>query len=321
MKIDLEKELAIQLAPQKTPAWIKFIAAICFLNFLLVIILFFSNNNNNSVQEKNKPDSSNLIDIKKMSARLNSLEKTFRELKVNQKHTKKTLSVVAAKHDVSKRKDRMFKRELKKAGLTEKEMRKAIRKTIFPTQEDIQLTSQDKNNINSLIDSDDTSLGVRDFVASVTNTFKQTAYLEYLRNKGDEWLDVALPLVSEDRILFDEYLDNALYFYDIVSAISKNNAMIAYVEAKKNQADLAVQNDDIQIKNEENQNQKDIIADIKKELEPKMSNDEVMNELRGRRKHIKKYPTSDIIRKYNSDWETDPRKRLEQKRKEEKNSK
>ena len=316
MKIDLEKELAIQLAPQKTPNWVKFIAVLCSLNFLLVVILIFSDNNSDHIQENSKTEASNLTDIEKMTARLNSLEKTFRELKVNQKHTKKTLSVVAAEHGVSKRKDRMFKRELKKAGLTEKEMKRAIRKTIFPNHEVTQLTSQDKININSLIDSDDTSLGVQDFIASVTNFYKQDAYLEYIRNKGDEWLDAALPLVSEDRNLFDEYLDNALYFYDIVSSISKNNAMIAYVEAKKNQADLAVQNDDIQIETEEAEKQKEIIDDIKKELEPKMSNDEVMNELRGRRKHIKKYPTSDIIRKYNSDWEIDPRKRLEQKRKE-----
>ncbi len=317
MKIDLEKELALQLTPQKTPPWVKFIFGICILNLVLVIIVIFSGRSSNSVQENSKTDGSNLSDVEEMSARLNSLEKTFRELKVNQKHAKKTLSVVAAEHDVSKRKDRMLKRELQKAGLTEKEMRRAIRKTIFPNQEIIDLSSQDKININLLIDSDDTSLGVRDFVASVTNLYKQAAYLEYLRNKGDEWLDVALPLVSEDRNLFDEYLDNALYFYDIVSSISKNNAMIAYVEAKKNQADLVAQNDDIKIEAEEAEKQKEVIAGIKKEMEPKMSSDEVMNELRDRRKHIKKYPTSDIIRKYNSDWETDPRKRLEQKRKEE----
>ncbi len=317
MKIDLEKELALQLAPQKTPPWVKFIFGICILNLVLVIIVIFSGRSSNFIQTDAKTDGSTLTDIEEMSARLKSLEKTFRELKVNQKHAKKTLSVVAAEHDVSKRKDRMLKRELQKAGLTEKEMRRALRKTIFPNQEIIELSSQDKININLLIDSDDTSLGVRDFVASVTNLYKQAAYLEYLRNKGDEWLDVALPLVSEDRKLFDEYLDNALYFYDIVSSISKNNAMIAYVEAKKNQADLVAQNNDIKMEAEEAKKQKEIIAGIKKEMEPKMSNDEVMNELRDRRKHIKKYPTADIIRKYNSDWETDPRKRLEQKRKEE----
>ncbi len=317
MKIDLEKELAIQLAPQKTPPWVKFIVGVCILNLILVTILIFSGRTSNSIQKNSKNSGERIGDVEKMSERLSSLEKTFRELKVNQKYAKKTLSVVAAEHDVSKRKDRMLKRELKKAGLTEKEMRRALRKTIFPNQEVVELSSQDKININLLIDSDDTSLGVRDFVASVTNLYKQEAYLEYLRNKGDEWLDVALPLVSEDRNLFDEYLDNALYFYDIVSTISKNNATIAYVEAKKNQADLLVQNDDIKSEAEEAAKQKEIIDGIKKKMEPKMSSDEVMDELRERRKHIKKYPTSDIIRKYNSDWETDPRKRLEQKRKEE----
>ena len=319
MKIDLEKELALQLAPQKTPPWVKFIIGICILNLVLVIIgiVIFSGRSSNSIQADVKIDDSTLTDIEKMSARLKSLEKTFRKLKVNQKHAKKTLSVVAAEHDISKRKDRMLKRELQNAGLTEKDMRKALRKTILLGNEVAELSSQDKININSLIDSDDTSLGVRNFIASVTNLYKQDAYLEYLRNKGDEWLDVALPLVSENRNLFDEYLDNALYFYDIVSTISKNNAMIAYVEAKKNQADLVVQNDDIKMETEDAAKQKEEIAAIKKEMEPKMSSDEVMNELRERRKHIKKYPTSDIIRKYNSDWETDPRKRLEQKRKEE----
>ncbi len=131
MKIDLEKELALQLAPQKTPPWVKFIFGICILNLVLVIIVIFSGRSSNFIQTDAKTDGSTLTDIEEMSARLKSLEKTFRELKVNQKHAKKTLSVVAAEHDVSKRKDRMLKRELQNAGLTEKEMRRALRKTIF----------------------------------------------------------------------------------------------------------------------------------------------------------------------------------------------
>ncbi len=316
MKINLEKELAMQMAPQTQP-WVKFIAGICILNLILVTIAIFSGRSSKPTQAIVESDNSTLNAIEKVDTRLKTLEKTFRELKVNQKHTKKTLSVVAAEQGISKRKDRMLKRELKKAGLTETEMRKALRKTMFPIQESEKLNDQDKININSLIDSDDTSLRVRDFVASVTNINKQTAYLEYLRNKGDEWLEVALPLISENRNVFEDYFDNALYFYDIVSELSKNNAMIAYVEAKKNQADIVVQNNDILLEAEEVAKQQKMIDEIKKETKPKMSHGNVMNELRERRKHIKKYPTSDILRKYKTDWESNPRKRLEQKRKEE----
>jgi len=317
MKINLEKELAMQMTPAKTQSWIKFIAGVCVLNLVLVIIALFSGRSPKPVQTIVEPDRSSLNAIEKVDSRLKSLEKTFRELKANQKKTKKTLSVVAAEHGISKKKDRMLKRELKKAGVTEMDMRNALRKTMLPRQFVVMLDDQEKNNINALIDSDDSAFRVRDYIASVTNLYKRTAYLEYLRKKGDEWLEAALPLISENRNDFDDYLDNAFYFYDIVSALSENNAMIAYVESKKNQAELVMQNSDIQMEAEEAAMQQEMIDDIKEELEPKMSREEVLDELRERRKHIKKYPTSDIIRKYKSDWEIDPNKRLEQKRKEE----
>jgi len=317
MKINLDKELAMQMAPAKTHHWVKFIAAICVLNLILVVIALFSSDNSESVQTIVKTHEPSLNAIKKIDSRLENLEKTFRELKVNQKHTKKTLSVVAAEQGLNKKKDRMLKRELQKAGVSEVDMRKALRKTLLPRQIVVELNDDEKNSFNSLIDSDDTSLRVRDFVASVTNLYKKNSYLEFLRKKGDEWLEAALPLISENRYDFDEYLDNAFYFYDIISALSDNNAMIAYVESKKNQAELVVQNNEILADAEETAMQQESIDDIKDEIKPKMPREEVMNELRERRKHIKKYPTADIIRKYNSDWETDPRKRLEQKRKEE----
>jgi len=318
MKIDLEKELAIQMAPQKTQIWVKLIAGISILNLILIFFVIFSEKTQVSNQTFSEKEATYLSNIKKLNSRLKSLEKTFRDIKVNQKYTKKTLSVVAAEQNVSKKKDRKLKLELKKAGITEKDMRKAIRKTMFPQQTVSELDPKEKIFINSLIDSDDTSLKVKDFITAVTNIYKRDAYLEYIRNKGDQWLNAALPLVSEDRNVFDEYFDNALYFYDIVAAISKNNAMIAYVEAKKNQADLLVQNDNLILEMEEVARQQEDIESIKEDIKPKMTRREAADILDAdRRKHIKKYPTSDIVHKLKTDWEIDPVKRLEQKRNEE----
>ncbi|GEM_PF-3319807 len=317
MKINLDKELEIQAPTEKTQLWIKFIAGICVLNLVLVIIALFSGKGPEPSEIVVQTDKPSLETLEKVNNRLKALEKTFRDIKANHKKNKKTLSVVAAERDLAKKKDRMLKRELKKAGMTEADMRKALRKTILPRETVVKLIDEEKTYINNLIDSDDSSFLVRDYVASITNQYKRTAYLEYLRKIGDEWLEAAIPLVSENRNDFEKYLDNAFYFYDIVAAVSDNNAMIAYVESKKNQAELVVQNCELQVEADETALQQEMIDELKKELEPKMTRDEIMEELRERRKHIKKYPTSDIIRKYKTDWEIDPYKRLEQKRKEE----
>ncbi len=119
--------------------------------------------------------------LKETETRIKSLELILRDLRVKQKKAKKSLSVVSAEQNVKKKQERMRIRELRKAGLTEKDLRRAIRKTIFPRQLKVELTDEEKNKLNRIVDEDDTSEQVKAFLHSVTNSLKKTAYLENLK--------------------------------------------------------------------------------------------------------------------------------------------
>lgn len=62
-----------------------------------------------------------------------------------------------------------------------------------------------------------------------------------LQDKGDRWLNAALVLIDEDDPAFMEYYANALYFYDILNDVANDRALLAYVETKRSQLQLAMQ--------------------------------------------------------------------------------
>ncbi len=318
MKIDLEKELGLSTAPApKQFPWLPVIAGLCVFNLVLVVVaLVFSLRREHPVVIP--PSTPAIVELNSQSVarierRLMSLERTHRNMRISQKKSKKELTVVSAGQKVKKKRERMKERELKEAGLTDEDIRRALRRAGPGRGVQVKLTDEETSALDDLIDGDDSGDQVRAFIRGLSSGPKKAAYIRHFKKKGDQWFDAALQLLNDNDPDFDAYADNARYFYDIIADVSDNNAVIAYVDGKRNQMRLAVQNSELRgAMLEQRERDQEQIEALKEELRPRETAAQAQQRLRQKRRtSIKEYSSSGVVGPYETDWDPDPRVREE----------
>ena len=101
------------------------------------------------------------------------------------------------------------------------------------------------------IDEDDTGDQVRDFINSQTDPGKRLSYVQVMQRKGNQWYDAAINAIRNDDPDSQMFVENTMYFYNVLSDTSRDNATIALIQAKINQLKLVQQNADMQAKTDE----------------------------------------------------------------------
>jgi hypothetical protein len=317
MKFDLEKELGLTLAraPQQAP-WMLIIIVLCGLNLVLAGVALWRSA---SAPAPAAPQPATVIvqqdtqGLALVSARIGALEHSLRDLRTSVRQSSKELAAVEAMQQADDRIERLRTRQLEKQGVDPADIQRAVRGAPSSQQPIAELTSEQKDALDSLIDADDSGDRVRQFLLELNNPAQLRAYVSILRAKGEQWLEAA-NVLPDDNPDFAAYTDNALYFLNIISAVSSDSSTVAYVESKRTQSQLALQNRRLRQENAERSAQtQEGIAALEERLKPKETAEQAQArrvDLR-RSKYIKDYPVADAVKPYATDWDPDPRVREE----------
>ncbi len=249
MKIDLERELGLVAAPAASPPrgipWLPLLAVVCGLNLLIAAGALLRGRAAAPPTLPPRDDWSGLIaaiesqTVARTEPRFEALEFAVRDLQADASQTRKTLLAVQTELKVAERRERAG-RQITRAQ--QADVRSIVRAApAAPTPGAARLSTAELDTFNLLIDGDERGLAVRAFLRGITNAAQASAYLAQLQNKGDRWLNAAVALIDDDDPAFDEYCANALYFYDILRDVASDTAMLAYVETKRGQLQLAMQ--------------------------------------------------------------------------------
>ena len=190
--------------------------------------------------------------------------------------------------------------------------------------------SKDKlSDFDEVINRDnDNGDGVKNFLSSLEDPAEKSAYLKVLQKKGDAWFNSAVKaLKAGDKETADRTLETAKYFYNVLSESGDSELMSSHVAAKLSQYDLEVQRQELQkqISDQKNdfeeqlsaasQKAKEETEKVRAELEAKTAHKETateaaqrLEENRMRHAGIKPYKGTHP-KKYQTDWDPDPRVR------------
>lgn len=254
MKIDLEREmgmLAQPRAPRRAFPWLPVLAGLCVLNLLLAALALVRGRPAAPPAAAPREDWSGLIaaiesqTVARTEPRFEALEFTLRELQAEVTQTKKTMVALQAERKIAERRDRArVERQMVRAQ--QADVRSIVRTApAAPPPGAARLTEAELDAFNALIDRDDSGAQVRAFLRGLTNAAQASAYMAQLQDKGDRWLNSALVLIDENDPAFMEYYVNALYFYDILRDVANDRALLAYVETKRSQLQLALQRHEV----------------------------------------------------------------------------
>ena len=317
MKFDLEKELGLNRPQQPHRSiWLVLILVLCGLNLLLAAVALWSGLHQPTPPP---PQPATVIvqqdtqSLELVSARMDALERTLREMRSTVRQSSKNLAAVQAQDELQERRARVRQRQLERQGLEPGDIQNAVRASQIPRPKAVDLDSEQVNAFDALIDSDSSGTAVRQFLLGLKNQGQLNAYIQILRAKGEQWLQAAMAL-PDDSADFSTYADNALYFFDIIAAVSTDSSTLAYVETKRTQIQLAVQNRRLSQENAARtaQTQQDI-AELEDRLRPKETAEEAQQRILNnrRQRYIRDYPAAGIVKPYPSDWDPDPRVREE----------
>jgi hypothetical protein len=241
VKIDLEKELGLdQPAPRTQVPWLPVLAALGLLNLVLVAaalcLVVRSQAPPAAPQDASGPViSSGSQAFERTEARLASLEHSVHELRVTVGDYNKTVRDLMLKDRISERRSRTRSGQGTNATPASGSYRTTTRAPAMVQDiQPVSLSSEEQQLLDSLADRDTTGGQVSDFIRGITNAPKRDACIKYLLKKADAWLASAVGLSFDDSD-FELYADNALYFYNIVSATGTDNGVLAYAEAKRSQ--------------------------------------------------------------------------------------
>jgi hypothetical protein len=186
--------------------------------------------------------------VARLEARLATFESMLQDLRVVLLQSKFAVKDLTATQKVAKRRDRSIAQ-----NTTAATARRAMRWLPGMQATNIALSADELSALDALIDRDQSGEQVRALLQSITEPQRRTAYQKQLQRKGDQWLSAALPLIESDDPGYELYCDNALYFYDIISATCEDTALLAYVETKRSQIELALQRLDSRMRSAESE--------------------------------------------------------------------
>ena len=193
----------------------------------------------------------------------------------------------------------------------------------------VTLSKEKLSSFDELINGDnDNGYDVKNFLSSLEDPAEKSAYLKVLQKKGDAWFNSALKLLkSGDKAGADKTLETAKYFYNAISESGDSDLLSSHVAAKLSQYDLEVQRQEMQeqISAQKNDFEEQLAAATQKaqeetekvraELEAKTAHKETateaaqrLEENRMRNSGIKPYKGTHP-KKYQTDWDPDPRVR------------
>lgn len=333
MPIDLPKSLNLPEEPHTSrahwrPSLLHVLVALCVLNFLVAagaITLYFLPERTTpeektvitqTVAPTNRTDAMNLSSqlVVRLVAKLDSIDDELQNVRMENRTIKKEIASLSTIEDKLKKQERMKKKALEKAGLSADQLKKAMRETLPGSIPPAELSVEEKQDFDTLIDNDDTGASVEAFISQITQPARKAGYIQHLQEKGDQWADAALDAVTQGDAVYSEYSDNADYFYTIISRVSDNTSLLAYIGARRSQLDLAIQNlqlqDDIAWQQDQTAEQ---IDELQERTKPKITRNEALEILREqRRQNIHPYESSGIVKPYETDWNPDPRERLKE---------
>jgi hypothetical protein len=317
MKFDLEKELGLgQPRRGQRSVWLVIILVVCGLNLVLAAVALWRGARQSAPappQQTTVVVQQDTQSLELVSARMTALERSLRELRSTVRQSSKNLAAVQAQDEIEERRERVRARQLERQGFDADDIQRAVRAAQVPRSKAADLSSEQQNAFDTLIDSDDSGTAVQQFLLGLNSDAALRAYIQILREKGEQWLDAALAL-PDDSPDFTIYTDNALYFFDIIAAVSTDSSTLAYVETKRTQIQLATQNRRLSQEHAARtaQTQQEI-AELEERLRPKETAAEAQRRLvnERRRRYIKDYPSADAIKPYPTDWDPDPRVREE----------
>ncbi|MCX7846526.1 MAG: hypothetical protein N2595_00620 [bacterium] len=250
MKIDLERELGLTSRPSARKAgfpWIAWVAGLCIVNLVIGVVALLRGWTSSVPLETPHSNWSSIAGIvesqltARTELRFAALEATLRELEAEVVQARKAVVALETERKRVERRERI--RRERPPGRAREATVQAITSPLMTAAPigTIMLSAAELEAFDRLIDRDEAGEEVRAFLRSLTNAAQANAYLAQLQDKGDRWLNAALTLVDQNDPVFAQYCTNALYFYDIVRDVASDRAMLAYVETKRSQVQLAMQ--------------------------------------------------------------------------------
>jgi hypothetical protein len=320
MQFDLQKELGLHNTPAAAkPAipWLYIIAGVSAVNLVVIIGIFMYILAGGKSDDDTIPVSKIVEVTSQMFAytevRLSQLENAVNNINSSLKESQKDLTLVEAEQRITKKRERRKIRAMQKSGMSDKDIKDAIANLQTPPPQATPLNAEETARFDALIDEDDSGDQVRALINSQTDPGKRLSYVQVIRRKGDQWYDAAINAIRSNDPDSQMFVENTMYFYNILSDTSRDNATIALIQAKINQLKLTQQNADIQAKTEElSEQQKQQLADLKEELKPKETASEAEQRRIQRRRAvgpIQNYDAAGIRKSYEGDWDPDPRVR------------
>jgi hypothetical protein len=298
--------------------WPAIVVVLCAINLVLAVVALWRSGTATQTPPP-APETETVIvqqdtqSLQIVDARMEALERSLRELRTTVRQSSKNLAAVNAQKEIKERRERIQTKDLEEQGVEPEEIRRAVRSAQMPEAPRAELTDEQRTAFDALIDSDSSGGSVQQFLRALNNKGELQAYVEILRAKGDQWFDAAVaePQGSES---FGPYIDNALYFYNIIAAVSSDSSTVAYIESKRTQIQLALQNRRLIDENAARTEQtREAMAEMEERLRPKETAAQAQQRLvnERRRKYIKDYPSSGAVKPYPTDWDPDPRVREE----------
>jgi len=250
MKIDLGKELVSSAQLSRRQDHLLHVAvALAVLNALLLLLVIV-------LRPPAAPPPAERIVlvadtqlVARLEQRIATFETMLQDLRVVLLQSKFAVKDLTATQKVVKRRDRGSVPDT-----TEATARRALRWLPGMQPTNIVLSSDELSALDALIDRDQSGEQVRALLQSITEPQRRLAYQKQLQRKGDQWLAAALPLIESGDPGYEMYCDNALYFYDIISATGDDTALLAYIETKRSQIELALQRLDTRTRSAETEN-------------------------------------------------------------------
>lgn len=253
--------------------------------------------------------------LSRLSTKIEDLERNMHDVRDDNRQIKSDLAAFRATRSQIARDERLQQRATRD-GVTRRE-----RTAVAPPADEparVRLTEEERQEFDRLIDTDQTGARTESFLRAQSPEH-QEAYLRYMRDKGDLWADAALNAIQSFDDAYEDYADNAEFFYTIISRVSDDTALLAYVNGRRSNLTIAEQGIALR---EELQYQQTVTAEQIEQLQteepPPLTRDEARAILREqRRQNIRQYRSSGIVHPYETDWDPDPRVRLERQREEE----
>jgi hypothetical protein len=319
MQFDLQKELGLSRSQtQRRFPWLYVIAGFCAVNVIVVIgILILVLSGLDGKKDPNYIPNEDIVEATKQmfdnfDLRIATLETAIKEITTSLKSSQKDLTLIDAEQRITKKREKRKTRTMQKSGMTDSDVQDAINDLHSPPPEAARLSAEEQANFDALIDQDDTGNQVRNFITSL-DVAKQLSYLRVLRRKGDQWYVAAVQAIKDDDEDKQVFVDNAMYFYSIISDTSRDNATIALTQTKITQLKMVQQNAEIKADAADlSTEQEQKIAALKESLKPRETASQAEQRRLQKRRAvgpINDYNAAEIRKSYESDWDPDPRVR------------